>query len=410
MALPPPATTFSEDLYVFNWPDFGVEVILERFSERSDDIAVEATVNLDHPLHGGRLYSGRLLLIGPNSKRDIARMLHERDEEMDWAGMLEQVCLQARDRYRRGEPPVDLATVEFTEQPRFLLQPFIVRNGISILYGDGATAKSLFTMRWCAQLASEGINSLYLDWEDDAVTHAERLHAVRCGMDADEFAGHVYYQHRSVPLAASVREVRRFMAENQIEHIVIDSVGMAAGDPNDHGLVIEAVRAARSLGVASTLIHHLPKDQRDKTKPFGSVYASNEARITWLIEKAQEEEQDEMAVALTNYKYNRGRLQGKRAYKLAFISDGDLLLSVGFTETDISQVQAFRPKLPQHKLMFDVLKQNGRLRAPDIADALAADGIAVTANAVGTILRRHEGKLFVRLEGGYWGVLATQTV
>ena len=398
-------------MYIFNWPDLGIEIILERFSERSDDIAVEATVNMDHPLYGGRLYSGRLLLIGPNSKRDVARMLSDRVDEVDWPGVLEQVCLQSRERYRRGEPPIDLSTVDFQEQDRFLLAPFIVRSGISIIYGDGATAKSLFSLRWCVQLAKEGHSSLYLDWEDDKETHAERLLAVCSGMGEVVPEERLYYQRRSVPLAASVRELRRFIAEKQIAHAVIDSVGMAAGDPNDHGLMIEAVRAARSLGIATTLIHHLPKDARDKSKPFGSVYASNEARITWLIEKAQEEEADDLAVVLTNHKYNRGRLQGKRGYKIAFVNDGDMLISVEFRDTDLAQLQAFKGKLPQQRLIFEALKANGRLKAPDIADVLAADGIVIGSNAIGTLLRRHEGKLFVRLDGGLWGCLATaQTV
>ena len=407
MALLPPNPTYSEDLYVFTWPDIGVEVILERFAERSDDIAVEATVNFAHPILGGRLYSGRLLLIGPNSKRDVARMLLERVDEVDWPGLLEQVCLLARDRYRRGEPPVDLSRIEYTEQPRFLLAPFIVRNGISILYSDGASAKSLFALRWCVLLAGAGIASLYLDWEDDATTHAERLQAVCAGMNVEMAEGLIFYQKRSVPLAASVRELRRFIGESHIEHVVTDSVGMAAGDPNDHGLVIEAVRAARSLGVAVTLIHHLPKDARDKTKPFGSVYASNEARITWLIEKAQEEETDEMAVAMTNHKYNRGRLQGRRAYKLAFTNDedGDMLLSVAFTETEISQVAAFRPKLPQHRLIADVLKANGALAPNDIAAALEAEGIIIPVGVIRAVLNRYRGKMFIKVGEG-WGCMA----
>ncbi len=411
MPFPAPQTTFSEDLYVFNWPDLGVEVILERFSERNDDIATEATVNMAHPLWGGRLYSGRLLLIGPNSKRDVARMLAARvsDDEVDWGAILEQVCLLARERYRRGEPPVDLSKVEFSEQPRFLLAPFIVRDGLSILYGDGASAKSLFAMRWSAELASgeEPVNSLYLDWEDDAVTHAERLQAVCCGMDRQVPEGHVFYQRRAVPLTASVREIRRFIAENGIGHVVVDSVGMAAGDPNDHGLMIEAVRSARSLGVAVTLIHHLPKDSRDKTKPFGSVYASNEARITWLIEKSQEDGEDEMVVAMTNHKYNRGKQQNRRAFRLSFIEADDMLLSVTFTETDIGQVRAFKGKQTQWKQLLDTLKENGWMSYQELQASLAVDGIEMSLDTIRAVLRRYTGKYFTR-KGDEWAALFSE--
>jgi hypothetical protein len=401
--LPAPNSTFSDDLYRFHWPELGVECLLERFSERKDDIAAELTVNVDDPLRGGRLYSGRLLLIGPNSRRDVQRNLEERID-IDWAGVLEQLCLLARDRYRKGEPPVDLSQVEYQEQAHFLLAPFVVRKGITIPYGDGGTAKSLLTLHWCVRLALEGIKSLYLDWEDDAATHAERLYAICAGMEIDVPQEMIFYQHRSVPLASSVREVRRFIAEKGVEHSVVDSVGMAAGDPNDHGLMIEAVRAARSLDVAATLVHHLPKDARDKTKPFGSVYASNEARITWLVEKAQEEETDELAIALTNHKYNRGRLQGKRAYRLRFINDRDTLLSVSFDETEVGQVSAFRSKLPQRRLIADALKSNGPLSVGHIQSCLEIEGVVVTADHVRAVLSRYRD-LFAK-RGDTWILLS----
>ena len=403
----PPNTTFNEDLYRFHWPTVGVECVLERFSETIDDIRVEIVINLDHALYGGRLYSGRLLLSGPNSRRDVQRALEERvpRDVIDWGAVLEQVCLLSRERYRQGEPTVDLALIDFLERPRFLLPPFIVHNGISIPYGDGGTAKSLFALRWCVELAVLGFPSLYLDWEDDAQTHAERLQAIANGMGVDICEGLIYYQRRSAPLAASVREIRRFIAEHSIQHAVVDSVGMAAGDPNDHGLMIEAVRAARSLQIASTLVHHLPKDAKDKTKPFGSVYASNEARLTWLFEKAQEEGADDLAVVLTNHKHNRGKLQPKQAYRVRFTNDGDTLISVEFEATALGQIDAFRHKLKQHELIAQALKANGALRPADIASILEVDGVNLSGGAISSLLKRHEGKLFVRREGGLWGAL-----
>ncbi len=50
-----PNSTFSEDLYRFHWPDQGVELIVESFHDRGEDISTEIIVNSDDPLHGGRL-------------------------------------------------------------------------------------------------------------------------------------------------------------------------------------------------------------------------------------------------------------------------------------------------------------------------------------------------------------------
>lgn len=408
-----PAVTFTEDFYSFHWPDLGVEFLLERFHETSTDIRCEATVNLDHQLYGGRLYSGHLLLTGSNSRRDVRKELevrtHDSVEPFDWGGMLEQVCNMARDRYRRGEPVVDLACVEYVDRPRFLLEPYVVEGGITIPYGDGKTAKSLFVLRNCVLLAQQGIRSLYLDWEDDAETHAERLHAVCNGMGIDVPADMIHYQRRTARLADSVRETRRAVAERGIGHAVVDSLGMAAGDPNDHGLMLEGVRAARALGVAVEAIHHLPKDQKDKSKPFGSVYSSNEARMTWLFEKAQDEGEDALSLLLTNHAFNRGKQQPKQAWKLRFTNDGDMLLSVEFERVDVSSVEAFKSKLPQWRQIFDVLSANGRLGPTDIATVLEAEGIHMSTKTISARLKEYENRFFVRLERGQWGVLERET-
>lgn len=409
MALSSPSATYSDDLYHYLWADIGVECLVENFNDRKEDIACELTVNLDHPLMGGRLYSGRLLLLGPNSRRDVKNALMDRYDGVEWDGVLEQLCMLTRDRLRRGEPPVDLSTIDYSDRPRYLLEPFIVANGISILYGDGATSKSTFALWWAVQLALRGIKTLYLDWEDDAETHAERLSAIRYGLDAGMLEGLIFYQRRSVRLSESVREVRRFCAENQIGHIVVDSVGMAAGDPNNHDFMIEAVRAAQSLRLAATLIHHLPKDAKDKTKPFGSVYASNEARNTWLIEKAQEEEADELAVLLTNQKYNRGKYAAKRAYKVIFTNEGDELISVAFAPTDIGQVEAFKSKLPQWRQIRDVLLRHPNSTPLAISEVLELDNIKITPNQVGTVMRRRKD-IFINTGVGLWAVLTQEEV
>jgi hypothetical protein len=411
----PPSATYSQDFYRFHWHELGIEAIAERFNDRRDDIACELTVNLDHPLYGGRLYSGRLLLIGPNSRRDVRRELEDRtgghngDQPFDWGGILEQLCLLARERFRQGEPVVDLALVDVGERPRFLLEPFVLSSGIAIPYGDGKTVKSIFALRWCVELALQGVKSLYLDWEDDKETHGERLTAICVGMDVGEPPpGWIFYQRRSSKLAESVNEVRQFIAKNEIGHVVIDSCGMAAGDPMDPGLVIECARAARTLGPPVSLIHHLPKDQKDKTKPFGSVYASNEARLTWLFEKAQEEGKDQLDLLLTNHAFNRGQKMPKRGYRVRFTNDGDTLVSIEFEDLSVEQMPAFKsPAGKQKDNIMAALLANGALSPADISDVLAADGVEIAPKTISAVLKRYENKFFVRRDRGLCAALAS---
>jgi hypothetical protein len=357
MPIPAPVAVYSDDLYHFSWPDFGLECILERFNERRDDIQVELTVTMTHPALGGRLFSGRLLLIGPNSRRDVKNVLAERVDDVDWAGVLEQMCQMARERYRKGEPVVDLYTVEAETRARYLVEPFVLDRAITIIYGDGATAKSSISLSWGVHVSLHTGPVLYLDWEDDAASHAERLRAICSGLGIEDVGHGIYYQRRSSRLAESVREVKRIVAEHGVSLVIIDSLGMAAGDPNDSNLVIEAMRAARSLGVAVLCIHHLPKNSLDKSKPFGTVYASNEARLTWLVEKAQEEDTEEFSVLLTNHKSNRSKQHAKRSMKVVFENSADdELVCLTVKEQRIEQVEAFRSKLPLWRHIAAVLR------------------------------------------------------
>lgn len=389
--LAPPAATYSEELYRFLWHELGVEFLLENFNDRREDIACELTVNYVHPSEGGRLFSGRLLLIGPRSRADVIRALNERTiEEIDWGALLEQACQLARDRFRRGEPIVKLADVMPDGERRWLYDRYILDQAISILYGDGATAKSCLSLRWGIDVALNHGPVLYLDWEDDAATHAERLRALCTPLHLDSSDVEVYYQRRFARLSESVRELRRMIAEKGFVLVVVDSLGMAAGDPNNHEYMIEAVRACRALGTAVLAIHHLPKNSMDKSKPFGSVYASNEARLTWLVEKTQEEDTPQFSVLLTNHKSNRSRTFAKRALRISFeMGMDDALIGIAIEAERMEDIDAFRPKLPLWQHVRAVCVRRA-LSVKEIVAALSEDGRTVSEAGVRRAINDHK--------------------
>lgn len=389
-ALSAPNATYSDDLYRFHWPDYGIEALVERLVGERTDIRCEITIRSEHE---GRLYSGHLLLMGPNSRRDVARSLSERIKDFDWGGFLEQICLLSRDRFRQGEPVVELWSVPPNTTARFLVEPYVLEQAITILYGDGAAAKSSVALKWGVDVSLNYGPVLYLDWEDDATTHAERLRAICKGINLDPAGAQVYYQRRASKIADSVRELRRLVVEKGIVLVVVDSLGMAAGDPNNSDFLIEAVRACRALSVAVLAIHHLPKNALDKSKPFGSVYASNEARLTWLVEKAQEEDADEFTILLTNNKSNRSRQFGKRAMRVAFENSTSGALEVlRVTNADAAQVEAFRVKLPLWRHIAALL---GRpMTIQEINKALEADGRKVSDSNIRRAISENKNKFY----------------
>ena len=417
MTIERPEDTYAEDYHRFRWPD-GVEMVLERFMERKDDVSCELTVSYEHPTKGGALFKGRLLLMGPGSRRDVRVALERRDADPDWGAMLEQACALSLSRIRQGEPILDLAAIT-SDAPRYLIRPFVFDRAMNVIYGDGASSKSILALAMGLAVATgEPVSSiesedtgrvLYLDWEDDPETHAERLRALCQGAGITLSDGMVLYQRMNVSLPECARDVRKAIVEHNVRMVIVDSVGMACGgDPNDAATLIKTMVAARSLQVPVIAVHHIGKDAKDKSKPYGSVYASNETRSSWLVEKQQDEGSDELRVAMTNQKTNRSRVAPRQAFSVRFTNEADTLRAITIQSLTFSQSDDVGT-VSQKAQVVRVLREYGATTVKALA---ASTGLST--NRLRAILNGSVGDLFIKLdEGGgrsneaRWGLLDT---
>lgn len=388
-------------------------MILERFREVRDDIACELTVRSSHPTMGGTLVDGkRLLLIGPNSLRDMTRALTARDDAPDWGGMLEQATTLARRRYRRGEPPTDLRE-PVAAASRYLVRPLVLDGSTTIWFGAEESAKSLLAMvvavavasgREVAGLVSELTGPVtYLDWEDDADTHKERLRAICVGAGLELATTPIWHQRMTASLVEASRDTRRVIAEMGSVLAIVDSIGMASGgDPTDAGGIIKAMIAARSLGVPVLGIHHLPKDAKDKSRPYGSVYAAAEARMTWLVEKDEDAPVGTVRIALTNKKSNRSSRHPRQAFDFHFQSsdDREVMESVSVTPITFFAAAGIGAGAGQKWRIA------AALATPKTLDDLAA-ALDITKAVLRMQLNRHRD-LFVKGPGDRWGRVVSE--
>ena len=330
MSLSKPATTFSDDFHRFDWEEEQFSATLERFVEERSDVRTELTVTSSHPTRGGQLYFGRLLLLGPAARRDVVRHLNDREGGVDWQAALEQICTLSLRRYREGEPAIDLATAELGAASRYLVRPFVFDDALNLIYGSGDSGKSLFALalglaiatgQEVAGLVAERTGPvLYLDWEDSAQTHQERLRGLARGVGVPLGGGSLIYRRMTASLKESAREVRKDIGKNGAIAVIADSIGMACGgDPSDATAIIQTMIAARSLNVPVIGIHHIAKDAKDKANPYGSVYATNEARMSWYVQS--ERAQNQLSAVLTNYKANRGARHERQAFRFSFTED-----------------------------------------------------------------------------------------
>lgn len=362
------------DVYQFRWPETGIEMTLERLTEHRDGIIAEITVAVTIGETPGLLHYARLNLLSTSTRAQLQKTLSGRMDSVAWGTALEQVCLMTVARYRTGEPVVDLREVDLEQANRWRVRPFIEDDAATIIFGDGGVGKSLFAMAIAVTMAS-GVSVLgeligergpvlYLDWEADAQTHAERLAALCFGAHLFD-PPPVHYRRMVASLAESAPLIRKDVAQLGAQLVIVDSLGAAKSDePEGAQASISLFRAGRSFGVPWLGIDHIAKASagslsKPGSRPFGSTYTHNLARLTWSLEQADEQLPDGYELAVTNQKRNNGKLLGRRGYRVTVrtSTDGERLTGAQFSAIDVRSTVGLMKTLPlADRIYADLLR------------------------------------------------------
>lgn len=410
-----PDVTYSADCYRFLWKEDGVDMIVDRLSEERDGLKCELTVSTSRAPLAGLLREGRFNLSSATTRSQWEKALADRFPDFDWYAALEQVCALTRRRWRDGEPVIDLATVELSAELPYLIHPYMVDGGVTVFFADGGSGKSLFVLALAVSIGTgvevlPGIMPtrhgpvLYLDWEWDESSHAERLAAICAGVGIEVPKETIFYRHEQASVIESAATIRRRVGELGAVAVMVDSLGMArGGEPESADLTIRTFAAMRSFGVPVGAVDHIAKHATDRTQSFGSVYTKNAARMMWRMDAVKEEGHSQISIGLANTKANR-KTQRPRGYQVDMeIDDDERLSTVTFTAVDPNAVPGLTRGLPLHGRMEGILRQNGALELQDIVMALEAEGWQGSVATARMTLNRHKRK-FIHLDTGKWGV------
>lgn len=416
MTTPKPAFNVVGDVYSFSWP--GIEISLDRFSEGRDNaLSAEMTVYSRMEPHVGLLHRARFNLDAATTRKTVAEMLGKREaiSGIDWPVMLEQVCFLATERWRTGEPAIDLWSVA-PQQARWLLHPYIEVGSPTVLFAKGGSGKSVVALAMAYTVAAglkffvgktDGIARpvLYLDWETSAEVHNERARAI-----ASKHGGaqpRILYKRMSASLQDSAGAIRKEIAKHGVKLVVVDSLGYAGGgEPKDAGIAIALFGAIRTFGVATLCVHHRRKDTSargsDPDSLFGSAYYFNSARHVWELRGAKDEDNDELGIGLIHAKSNNGRLQKRHGFKVKFTND-DLDITTGISfryEETLARIPGLEKDASLKDRIVEELTENGAKTAAQIAEALEANPATVQKD----MSRLSKLGKVVSVEGHRWGI------
>jgi len=385
-----------DGIYTIEWPNLHVQARVDRIRESHDhDVKGEVSLTSSRPTSAGHLRQGRILLTSPASRKTMAKALEERDSEVDWDQVMEQLCVAVLQHYRAGSAEVQVTgDMDVAAQAKWLIEPIVQLHNPSLLFGPGSTGKSWFA-QYMAVLADHGMSAsglgvepstvLYLDWETDQAEIGSRITMIRRGLGL-EGVSHIWYKAMHQGLDSDIETIRTIVVNRGITFVILDSLGSACmGEPESAEVVLRMFGALRSLGVSSLCVDHTNKEGH----LFGSVYKFNASRQIFEIKKHQEPDDDKLVFGLFHRKANNSKVVRDMGFELNF-SPG----RVAFERKDVRDTS-----LEEHMRLADRIEsllRRGPVTATDLAETLEKSETHIRKElSEGT----RRGK-FIRLEDG----------
>jgi len=381
--------------YELKIPDISVELTVTRVRARFEEVTGLLTVRARFAgaksINDGIISSADFNLSSLRARTERAKHLHERAraDEIDWLGLLEEICLRVLEHEERGQPEVPLETIQSDQENSDEITAFglpLLRKHPTIWFGDGAAGKSLLALCAAIDLAQSGFRVLYCDWEFDGESHANRLRRIVGPVPSLKDA--LFYRRCDKPFARDAIQIRDIIAKRRINFLVCDSLGFAAeGAPEAAEAATGYFRALRECGsVGSLHLAHMNRSEQGDQKPFGSIFWHAGARATWFIKRTSADISNEMTVGFFNRKSNMGQLRPAFGVKVEFDRE------IRVAPCEIAHSDEMAERLPLWQRIKACLEDRDRPMSP----ALIANELEAKENTVRRVIDRYQ-KVFRKL-------------
>lgn len=247
-----------------------------------------------------------------------------------WGRLLNIAIQLVQEAHRNADPSVLLCDVPAAGETKYLIRPWMVDDGPTVLFGMGGSGKTFLAlmMAVCLTTGAPFLGTepyrkgrvLFIDYEASPERTAARLKMIQAGLGIDDerVEGIVYWPGLA-PLPDMVPGLQRHLAKNSVDLILVDSAILACGGPpKDPEIAAAYFNALRRLKVPSLTISHVVKDEEGDKYPFGSIVWHNSARLTWNVKVQQEEGENIVHVGLFNRKANDDRKYPSVGLRLEF--------------------------------------------------------------------------------------------
>ena len=183
------------DPYEIEFPALLLNCAFENVVSHRDGPTAEVTFRFSGINKGYATTTSKLSLISPTSRKSLASACAE-VQDIDWGKIVSITSQKVLEQFKKGDEEELLdtnAVQKQAEAKEWMIYPFLEPDNMTILYGPGSGGKSMMAL-YLAVLASEGLSVqgvvidrelkvLVLDWETSRQEIADRIRAIRSGLD-----------------------------------------------------------------------------------------------------------------------------------------------------------------------------------------------------------------------------------
>ncbi len=405
-------------VYKVEFPQEQIVFYVDRFKDKSD-FTTTAEI-LAHDMRPGKsrhIHQGRTTLTSSQSKNTLIKDLKRRVDDINWDNLVDETVFLVLAKHREGVPSGPLSDYVDTGEDQYLVSPLLLADEISLLFGDGGTAKSYIALAIAMTMASgreiiPGLTPwtvarpMYLDWETNKRTQWHRAWRLARGAGMDELP-EIEYRRCINRLDDEKYAIKRTMIEKDINLLVVDSVSYAAGgDLNEQAVADTVIQPLRWLNATTLCIAHVKKDS-DQGKAFGSVFWHNGPRSTFELKNQRTVGESRINVGVFQRKANDDTLAKPFGLSLSFSPNGSNESAL-FEQIAIEDNPDLAKNLPLPEQIKALLLRRSPLSIPVIAEELDAK-----TSSVRQVLNRGKGRLFVIVgfsKPPKWGLYAEEGI
>jgi len=342
------------------------------------------------------------------TRKQLTNNLNEKYPEWQWLEIIDFIINTVQRLITQGEPSTIIKpTTTEIKHPGYFVEPVIMKSVPNVIYGDKGSKKT--TLSLCLlglialgiddsqlELAGQKGNVALLDWENNAALTDYTLSRLVKGGTLPYFE--LPYLRCVQPLADDMDRIGKFLQENKVDLVMIDSLGKAAGsdrfDSAGKNSALKYFQALSEFNITSLSIGQNAKNEEGKKSIYGSTYYTYYSRNIFSARNSKENlGGDEETCALIHEESNFSKKYPPIGFRLTYT---DTTISIVHSEANLSQ---YYDRVSQAKALLEYLK-HGAKSTRDIAQELE-----VTDNRARVLLSqlKKRGKV-LNLGAGEWGL------